>query len=235
MALALSQADEEAWMDVYMVEAVAFLSEYFDIKEPRVVVNCEETCGYADECPYLACYMPWRNTCNFKSYSEKGIIASHEVGHALQKFGVLAADGELSAIAMERWWERNVNEYVCDGCGNPLFVSDFEIPGVIVNCGDCGAEYRVISLKGDVGGFMDEVEGAWGGEIVVSRNVLLSSLLVVGPVLGGVVSGYVFDSLPREGLSEKENDRRRRRVLGGFLVGSALGGIGYQIMKEPTP
>lgn len=133
------------WMGSFVENANAFLSQHFGVSTPAVVLNCEETCKYGDECHYAACYMPWLNQSNFKTGSEQGIISSHEFAHHLQKMGLLE-EGEGPARNMERWWSENVNELSCEICGAPLFISEDSKQGTEVTCKECGSVYEAVQL-----------------------------------------------------------------------------------------
>lgn len=134
-----------AWMDSFVGNAIDFLSQHFGVSTPTVVLNCEATCQWVDECHYAACYMPWLNQVNFRSGSEQGIIVSHEFGHHLQKTGLLE-EGELPAIEMEKWWAENMNELSCEVCGEPIFVSEDTVQGTEITCMECGAVYEAVQL-----------------------------------------------------------------------------------------
>lgn len=133
------------WMDSFMENAVDFLSQHYGISEPHVVLHCEETCPWVDQCHYMACFQPWINTVHFRSGSEYGFIAAHEMGHALQRAGLLE-EGEEPAMEMEKWWAENVNELSCEICGAPLFISEQSEQGTEVTCGDCGSVYEAIQI-----------------------------------------------------------------------------------------
>jgi len=136
---------DEAWMGSFVMNATAFLAQHFDIPSPTVVLNCEETCPWADDCHYMACYRPWINTVSFRSGSEQGFIVSHEFGHALQREGLLE-EGEGPAIEMERWWSENMNELSCEICGAPLFISEESEIGTEIICEACGAVYEAVQF-----------------------------------------------------------------------------------------
>ena len=132
-------------MGSFVENATDFLAQHFGVSTPTVVLNCEETCPWADECHYAACYMPWKNQSNFKTGSEQGIIVSHEFGHALQKAGLLE-EGEGPAIEMERWWSENMNELGCEVCGAPLFISEDSEQGTEITCEQCGSVYEAVQI-----------------------------------------------------------------------------------------
>lgn len=208
-----------AWMGSFVENAVDFLSQHFGVSSPRVVLNCEETCRWAGKCHYVACYMPWLNQVNFKSGSEKGIIVSHEFGHRLQKAGILE-EGEVPAILMEEWWAENVNELSCEVCGSPLFVSEDTVPGTEVECESCHSVYEAVQIHGQV-----------GGEVVISKGALASATIAL-PIAGTVFSGFVFDTLPKGGLTIEENIRRTRQTVGGVAVAGFLGALGFLAVKS---
>lgn len=137
------ELSSEAWMGAFVNNATAFLSQHFGVSSPRVVLNCEETCGWAGECHYAACFMPWLTQVNFKSGWEQGIIVSHEFGHLLHQEGLLEG-GEGPALEMETWWADNVNELGCEVCGAPLFISEDSELGTEVTCGGCGSVYEAV-------------------------------------------------------------------------------------------
>lgn len=159
----------DAWVDSFVENAVDFLSQHFGVSSPRVGLNCEEACGWADKCHYAACYMPWLNQVNFKSGSEQGVIVSHEFGHRLQQAGLLE-EGEKPAILMEEWWAKNMNELSCEVCGAPLFISEQSGQGTEVTCEGCGSVYEAVSLhgmpEGDAGFKFGFVVGLGLGAIV---------------------------------------------------------------------
>lgn len=132
-------------MGSFVENATAFLSQHFDVSPPNVVVNCADTCHWADKCHYAACYMPWLNQVNFKTGWEQGIIVSHEFGHRLQKAGLLE-EGEGPAIEMEKWWSENVNELSCEICGAPLFISEDSEQGTEIICTGCGSVYEAVQI-----------------------------------------------------------------------------------------
>jgi len=138
-------AENDAWTKAFMVKAIDFLAQHFDIPTPTVVLNCEETCQWADQCHYAACFQPWARKVSFKSGSELGLIAAHEMGHALQLEGLLE-EGEGPAIEMERWWSENVNELSCEVCGAPLFISEDSEQGTEVTCRGCGSVYEAVQI-----------------------------------------------------------------------------------------
>lgn len=133
-----------AWMGSFVENATVFLAQHFNIPAPTVVLNCEETCPWAYKCHYMACFQPWARKVSFKSGSELGLIAAHEMGHALQLEGLLE-EGEGPAIAMEKWWLENVNELSCEVCGAPLFISEQSEQGTEVTC-ECGSVYEAVQI-----------------------------------------------------------------------------------------
>ena len=135
----------DAWTNAFVENAVDFLIQHFDISNQTVILNCEETCPWAEDCHYAACYQPWAQKISFRSGSELGIIAAHEIGHALQREGLLE-EGEGPAIEMERWWSENVNELSCEVCGAPLFISEESEVGTEITCEACGAVYEAVQL-----------------------------------------------------------------------------------------
>lgn len=215
----MALSSDEAWTESFVEAAVNFLSQHFGVSAPDMVVNCEETCPWADGCQYMACYMPWLNQVNFKSGSEKGIIVSHEFGHRLQKGGLLE-EGEGQAILMEKWWSENVNELSCEVCGSPLFVSEDTEPGTEIPCKDCGSVFEAVPIQGQV-----------GGELVVSKGALASATIAL-PIVGTVFSGFIFDSLPKKGLGREENIARTRLMVGGIAVSGFLGALGFLAVKS---
>ena len=134
-----------AWMGSFVENATDFLSQHFDIPAPKVVLNCEETCPWADECHYMACFMPSKSQVNFRTGSEQGIIVSHEFGHALQEAGLLE-EGEGPALEMEKWWAEYMNELSCEVCGAPLFISEDSEQGTEITCEQCESVYTAIQI-----------------------------------------------------------------------------------------
>lgn len=219
-----AQLDNEAWMESYMVEAMDFLSEKFNVKAPNVVLNCEETCPWASGCRFLACYMSWNNNCNFKSGSEKGQIASHEFTHHLQEIGIVDQRGEAVAVDMEAWWNENVSSLSCEICGSPLFADD-DMVGSKLECDSCGSIYEVVNVQG-----YPDPDG-----VIVSKNALLLGC-IVAPVGGVILGAFVFDTLPKKGLSREEYERRTRRIIGETALAGFIGtGSYFLISKTPAP
>jgi len=138
------EMSSNAWMGSFVENATSFLAAHFGVSRPRVVLNCEETCPWADRCSYLACFQPWANRMSFKNSSKLGIVVSHEFGHALQREGLLE-EGEGPAIEMEKWWLENVNELSCEVCGAPLFISEQSKQGTEVTC-ECGSVYEAVQI-----------------------------------------------------------------------------------------
>lgn len=129
--------------EAFVEEAIAFLSQYFDVSSPRIILNCEESCPRAEICTYLACYQPGPNRVSFRTGYEQGFIVAHEMGHRLEEAGRLQ-DGEALALQMETWWNENVNELMCLACGYPLFLTDETPPGISVTCPNCGSVHETI-------------------------------------------------------------------------------------------
>lgn len=130
--------------DLFVKACADYLASYFHVANPKIRTRCEETCGYAPRCRYLACYMPMRDQINIKSGSAQGYIVGHEYGHALDEKKLIkySGDVELPALAVEEWYAENINEGTCKICGYPLFVSDDTPIGTRVLCPNCGAIYR---------------------------------------------------------------------------------------------
>lgn len=208
----------DAWVGSFVENAVDFLSQHFGVSKPAVVLNCEQTCQWANKCRYAACFQPWRNTVSFKSGSEQGIIVSHEFGHRLQKEGLLE-EGEKPAILMEEWWAKNVNELSCEVCGAPLFISEQSGQGTEVTCEGCGSVYEAVQIHGQE------------GDIVVSKGALAAATIAL-PVAGVVLSGFVLDNLPKGGLPPEENMRRTRQTVGSVAILGFVGALGYLAVKS---
>ena len=140
-------SSDEEWMDSFVEVATSFLAMHFGVSEPRIVTDCEATCSWSDECPWLACYMPWKQQANFKSGSEYGIIVIHEFAHHLHQEGLLEK-GEGPAMEAEKWWAENMRELSCEVCGAPLFVSEETAQGTEITCDECGSLYEAVQIHG---------------------------------------------------------------------------------------
>lgn len=208
---------DEVWISSFVDNALDFLSQHFEVSKPNIVLSCEQTCNWAENCDYMACYMPWLNQVNFKSGSEQGVIVSHEFGHRLQKAGLME-EGEGPAIAMEKWWAENVSELGCEVCGSALFISDDTVEGTQVLCEECGSLYEALEIYGQEGG------------IVISKGKLAAATIGL-PIVGVLFSGFIFDSLPKKGLSKAENIKRSRLAVGGVAVSGFLGALGFLAVK----
>jgi len=197
----------------FVRSAVAFLSRYFDVREPKVVLNCQETCPYSGSCRYVGCYKPWSRTVSFKSGQEKGYVVSHEVGHHLDKMGIIE-DGEPAAVAMEEWWGTHVSELECSVCGYPLFASE-DMVGQDVKCPKCGSTFEVIPLRGKPLG---------SPEIVVSRTAFIASVIGV-PIAATIIGSFMMDRLPKKELGREENIHRSREFVGFLMADIAISGV----------
>lgn len=216
-------AESEEWASSFVMGAIAFLSEYFDVRAPKIVMNCEETCPAGRTCTYLACYMPWTNTANFKSGSEKGIIVAHEFGHRLVRAGVIE-NGEAAAIEMEEWWAETVNELVCSICGAPMFVSDDVTIGSEVECSDCGSIYETVPIHG-------KKQSAQGmpEDIIISKGAFLATAVGV-PIAATFIGSITMDRFPKPGIAREENAERAREFLGFMMADMALAGLAYVLV-----
>ena len=209
-------------MDLFVKNAIDFLSQHYDVSAPRIVLSCEDTCQWAGECHYLACYMPWLNQVNFKSDSEIGYIVAHEFGHHLEEMGMIE-NGEPGAYAFEKWWLENVSEMSCEICGSPIFVSEDTIPGTEIMCEECGSVYEAVNFSGI---------GRPDAYVITRKQLLAATILT--PIIGVVFSGFVFDTLPRPGLDKGENIKRSRATVGSLAVSGFLGSAAYLLAKGET-
>jgi len=131
-------------MRAFVDNSVDYLYQHFGVERPSILLHCEQTCPWASKCQYLACYQPWNNKASFKSGSEKGYIIAHEFGHHLENMGIIE-NGEPGAMKFERWWLENMNEYPCQFCNDPLFISEDAEIGTEVLCETCGSVYEAVA------------------------------------------------------------------------------------------
>lgn len=215
-----TSASDKAWFEAYVEAATDYLYQHFGVDRPTVILHCEETCPWSNQCRYLACYQPWNGRVSFKSGSEKGYIVAHEFGHHLQNEGVIREGGESGAMTFERWWNSEMNEEACEVCGDPLFVSEDLEPGSEIECETCDSVYEAVPF-GQTGGY------------VVSKNQLMAAV-ILSPIVGAVFAGFIFDRLPHEGLPKAENISRTRALVGGIAVSGFLGAATYAIVGKET-
>ena len=60
----------------------------------------------------------------------------------------------------------------------------------------------------------------------------LATATVGLPIIGTVFSGFIFDTLPKEGLPKTENIKRARKTLGSIAVAGFLGALGFLAVKS---
>ncbi len=142
----MNTSTNDAQTQIFVVNAVDYLYQYFDVDQPLIFLNCERTCRWAADCKYLACYQPWDERVSFKTGSERGYIVAHEFAHHLQKVGLITIGGEPGAMTFERWWIDNMSEVGCEVCGDPLFIHDGLEPGTEVICETCDSVYEAVLL-----------------------------------------------------------------------------------------
>ena len=68
-------------------------------------------------------------------------------------------------------------------------------------------------------------------DYTISKGALATATIAL-PIIGVGFSGFIFDTLPKEGLPKEENIRRTRNVVGSIAVSGFLGALGFFAVKS---